>query len=227
MSEALAELSWPEAHSRARQSLLVVPLGATEQHGPHLPLCTDTDIALGLATELARRRAAVVAPAIPYGASGEHDGFAGTISVGQQAIELLLLELVRSASTSFGRVLLICAHGGNREAVARAVTRLRNEGRAVRAFFPSWGGDAHAGRSETSLMLALRPASVRIDRAEAGNRAPLQELLPALIREGVRAVSANGVLGDPAGADEQEGRRLLEHALSQLEQLLERWDSAP
>jgi len=70
--------------------------------------------------------------------------------------------------------------------------------------------DAHAGRAETSLMLHLRPESVRLDLAEAGNTAPLSALLPHLRAGGVAAVSRNGVLGDPRAASGEEGRRLLE-----------------
>src|SRR4030081_1452778 len=99
-SRQLATLTWRQAHALAsRGPLLAVPLGSTEQHGPHLPLDTDTRIATALAAGLARRRDdGVVAPALPYGASGEHAGFPGTLSVGTPALELLLVELVRSAS---------------------------------------------------------------------------------------------------------------------------------
>ena len=101
---ALADL----VSSAVGGDLLVVPLGATEQHGPHLPLGTDTVIASALAHGVD----AVVAPALPYGSSGEHAGFAGTLSLGA-ATELALVELGRSAS--FARVLFVCAHGGNAE----------------------------------------------------------------------------------------------------------------
>jgi mycofactocin precursor peptide peptidase len=120
-------------------------------------------------------------------------------------------------------VLLICAHGGNREPLGHAVARLREEGRDVRAFSPRWSGDAHAGRTETSLMLALRPELVRLDQAQAGNRDGLGELMPRLIEGGVAAVSDNGILGDPAGACAQEGEALLEQALEQLRELLAQW----
>src|SRR5689334_2633361 len=90
--------------------VIVVPLGATEQHGPHLPLGTDTTIACALASGLAAAREVVVAPALPYGSSGEHAGFEGTLSIGQAALELVLIELVRSAASP---VLFVSAHGGN------------------------------------------------------------------------------------------------------------------
>ena len=87
---ALGDLTWPQAQRLAAAgAMLAVPVGSTEQHGPHLPLSTDTDVAVALAARLAARRAdVVVAPPVGYGSSGEHAGFAGTISIGQQALEL-------------------------------------------------------------------------------------------------------------------------------------------
>ena len=210
----LADMTWGQS---AGADLLAVPVGSTEQHGPHLPLSTDTDIAVALAERLARAvPGTVVAPALAYGASGEHQGFAGTVSIGQDATELALVELVRSASFTFERIALVSAHGGNAEPLGRALARLRGEGREVIAWSPDWSGDAHAGRVETSVMLALAPERVRMSAAAAGNPAPLQELLPELKRAGVRAVSRSGVLGDPTGANAQEGERLLEEAARQL-----------
>src|SRR5688500_15918427 len=138
MASALADLTWPAAAER-KAAVLVVPIGSTEQHGPHLPLSTDTDVALALALRVAARRAdVVVAPALPYGASGEHAGFAGTLSMGQAALELVVVELARSATDSFGRVLLLSGHGGNAEPLTRAVRLLRSESRDVRLWSPRW-----------------------------------------------------------------------------------------
>src|SRR6201999_4401991 len=168
----LAPLPSPEAAERAAAgAVLVVPVGSTEQHGPHLPLSTDADLAVALCARLGDQPGppVVVAPPLAYGSSGEHERFAGTISIGQEATELLLVELGRSATRTFARVLLVSTHGGNTEAVRRAVARLRAESRDVSVWFRRWPGDAHAGRAETSLQLALAPDLVRRDRAEAGN----------------------------------------------------------
>src|SRR4051812_45881757 len=117
-ASALDELTTLEATG----DLLVFPLGATEQHGPHLPLGTDTIIANALAASLD----AVVAPALPYGSSGEHAGFAGTLSIGRDALITVLVELVRSSS--FARVLFVSGHGGDAQSPPAAGRRARGGG---------------------------------------------------------------------------------------------------
>jgi creatinine amidohydrolase len=228
----LATLTSPEvAEQAAAGAVLVVPVGSTEQHGPHLPLATDADLAEALCAQLGarlgeERPGVIVAPLVPYGSSGEHEGFAGTISIGQEATELLLVELGRSATRTFARVLLVSTHGGNTEAVRRAVARLRGESRDVSVWLPRWRGDAHAGRAETSLQLALAPGLVRLDRAEAGNTTPIAELMPALRAAAVHGVSPNGVLGDPAGASADEGAAMFRDLLADLAAYLKRWPDA-
>lgn len=234
-----ADATWPERAASGPVALLV-PLGATEQHGPHLPLDTDTRIATAVAERVAASRPdAAVAPAIPYGASGEHQGFAGTLSIGHEALTALLVELVRSATgdrtpgradgadptagppssdPTIAAVVLVNGHGGNGVAVAAALDVLRGEGRPVTAWWPRWpADDSHAGRVETSLLLALRPEAVHLDRAEPGRTEPLPELLDDLRRGGVAAVSANGVLGDPSGASGAAGAALLEDFAADLD----------
>ncbi|WP_433872436.1 mycofactocin biosynthesis peptidyl-dipeptidase MftE [Saccharopolyspora sp. CA-218241] len=206
----LSDLTWPEVGAVAGRSALLVPVGATEQHGPHLPCTVDTDIAVALCERVAGSRADVVlAPPVAYGSSGEHAGFPGTLSLGQAATELLLVELVRSAD-AFAGVVLVSAHGGNRAPVRRAVSRLRAEGRRVAAWEPSGpADDSHAGFTETAVLLALRADAVRAELVAAGNTAPLPELIDRLRARGVRAVSPGGVLGDPRGATAADGERLL------------------
>lgn len=214
----LASLTWPDVEAGAGSSILAVPLGSTEQHGPHLPLSTDTDIAVALANELSRRMPSViVAPSIPYGSSGEHAGFAGTLSIGQEVLESLLIELGRSCD-AFAGVIIVSAHGGNAEPVARAVQRLRSEGRRVSAWSPACAdpSDSHAGRAETSVLLALGSEHVAIGKAAAGDTRPIQELMPALRSGGVSAVSPSGVLGDPSDATAEYGKLLLERWVRDL-----------
>ena len=221
----MADLTSPEAGAcSASGVILAIPVGATEQHGPHLPLSTDTDIAVALCGELARRRPDVlIAPALPYGSSGEHAGFPGTLSIGQRALELVVVELCRSATDTFDRLLIVSGHGGNLEPLRRAERLLRSESRDVRVHMPSWAGDPHAGRAETALQLALDPRRVRLARAERGDTRPLREILPLLRAGGVRAVSANGVLGDPTGADADAGRLLLDTLTDDLMDKTRHW----
>lgn len=215
----LADQVWP---SVPESSTLLVPLGSTEQHGPHLPLDTDSRIAVAVAEAVAAATSdVVVAPVLPYGSSGEHAGFAGTISIGTEALRHVLIELVRSASQSFRRIVFVNGHGGNHGAVSGAVQQMVDEGHDVTAWWPRiTTGDAHAGRTETSLMLAIAAESVRFDRAEPGNTAPLIELIDDLRAGGVIAVARNGVLGDPGGASTAEGQRLLAELADQLANVL-------
>jgi mycofactocin system creatininase family protein len=212
MTRLLADATTSEA---VGARLVLVPVGSTEQHGPHLPLDTDTAIAVAVATGVAERLGDVgtdawVAPPITYAASGEHQSFAGTSSIGTETLHLLVVELVRSMRTWAERVVLVNAHGGNLQALTGAVRQLGAEGHDVAwAACATESVDLHAGRTETSLMLHLRPESVRLGLAVAGDTRPLHELLPELRAGGVASVSATGVLGDPAGASAAEGSAVL------------------
>jgi mycofactocin system creatininase family protein len=224
----LADLTWTDLEEDSRARMLVVPLGSTEQHGPHLPLSCDTDIAVTLSMRLAEARPdAVVAPPLPFGSSGEHAGFPGTLSIGQDALETVLVELARSATDTFAHVLFVSAHGGNAAPAQRACHRLRGEGRDVALFSPCWEGDLHAGHSETSMLLALEPRRVHMDRAVVGDTRTLEELWAQLRHEGVRAVSPTGVLGDPTHAEAAQGDALLERLALDLVEAVEAWVGAP
>ena len=219
----LSTAHWPDVAAGPR-SLLVVPLGSLEQHGPHLPLDTDPRIAAEVAARACRGRAGVgLAPPVPVGASGEHADFPGTLSIGTLALSGLLVELGRHASLHWPAMLLVNGHGGNVPAITDAVTRLRDEGRQCHAWHAGLpGGDAHAGRTETSVMLALAPSDVRLGAAEPGETRPLARIMPELRAGGVRKVSPNGVLGDPSGASAAEGTRLLGLLVAGLNEKLDK-----
>jgi mycofactocin system creatininase family protein len=228
--------STSEQVQRQLQSTLpvvVIPVGSTEQHGPHLPLDTDTRIASSVARAVLTRLGDpavddseyLLAPAIAYGASGEHEAFPGTISIGAEALEHLLLEFGRSATNWAGRLVFVNGHGGNVGALVAAVRRLRAEGRDA-----GWcscsvqGGDAHAGHTETSVLLYISPSDVRIELSRPGNSAPLAELLPSMRRGGVVAVSEVGVLGDPTTATAADGARLFEEMVAGCTDRIGRWE---
>jgi creatinine amidohydrolase len=218
----LPDLCWTEV-DRAARRVVLVPLGSLEQHGPHLPLDTDTRIAMAVASAAARARAGVaVAPPLTFGASGEHAGFPGTLSIGTPVLIELLVELGRDAARDWEAMLLVNAHGGNRDAVETALARLQAEGRRADVFHVTpAGGDAHAGRTETSLLLHLDPGAVHLAGAEPGELTPARELMDRLRAEGVRPVSPNGVLGDPRGATASEGEKLLAELVSACTTALE------
>lgn len=223
---SLGNTTWHDLWQARRRPLVAIPVGSFEQHGPHLPLDTDTRIALALAHALAASfdpGEVMVGPAITVSASGEHQGFPGTLSIGTEVLAATVLELCRSADWSAG-VVLVNGHGGNAEGVQRAVQQLRSEGRRVLSWWPRVrDGDAHAGHTETSLMLALAPETVRVDAAEAGRHEPVAELADELRARGVRALSPNGVLGDPAGASATHGRMLLTRLTIELVAAVDEW----
>jgi len=227
-NDRLGSRTWPETASNGA-SLLLVPLGATEQHGPHLPFDTDTIIATAWAERVAAAiDDAIVAPPLPYGSSGEHQAFPGTLSIGGPVLRQVVVELARSAANTFDRVVLLSGHAGNDSALRAATEQLGDEGHDIVHLVPTWSTDrfgpidAHAGRTETSLLLHLAPGLVRLDRAEAGNTEDLTTVLERLVADGVAAVSPNGVLGDPGGASAQEGRILLDDLVDRTVEQLSR-----
>jgi len=185
---------------------LLIPVGSCEQHGPHLPLATDTIIAEHLCRAVARERTDLaVTPPIAIAASGEHAGFAGTLSIGADVLTQVLIEIGRSADWSSGCV-FVNAHGGNVAVTRDAVDVLTSEGRPAVMWGPTGGPtDLHAGHIETSVMLWLHPDRVGDYRAVA----PVHIHLSDVIRDGVHAHSPSGVLGDPRTATANEGRDIV------------------
>jgi creatinine amidohydrolase/Fe(II)-dependent formamide hydrolase-like protein len=179
-------------------------------------LDTDTRIATAVARGVGARLDSsqqpwLVAPAISYGASGEHQDFAGTISIGAEALTTLLVEYGRSSTCWAQRLVFVNGHGGNVGWCPCAAA----------------GGDAHAGHTETSVLLHISPAEVRTDQLLAGNEAPLRELLPSMRRGGVAAVSPIGVLGNPTTATAVEGRRIFTEMVDDCERRIARWTPGP
>lgn len=199
---------------------------------------TDTRIAAAVARAVAARLTGgtstdqaqrwLVAPPISYGDSGEHQSFAGTVSIGTKGLALLLLELGRSACRWAQRLVFVNGHGGNLAALASATPRLRYEARDV-AWWPCTvtGSDAHAGHTETSILLHLSPADVHIGQSRPGNRAPLADLLPSMQRGGVAAVSEVGVLGDPTTATAADGERFFAEMVDGCVRGIRDWAPAP
>lgn len=238
----LDKLSWPEVKSEleAGRDTVVVALGATEQHGPHMPLATDALIGDHLARLVADRLDAFLAPTVRVGCSEHHLEFPGTLSVSEPTFHQIVGDLVRSlARGGFRRVILLPTHGGNFRPLAAALEQLGPvEGLEVSAVtdlgalfavaqlgaeehgVPLAEGGLHAGEWETSMLMAIHPDLVHRERGEAGYTGDMQGAVEAIFGQGVHAISSNGVIGDPAQASAEHGRRyweaITEIAVAQL-----------
>jgi len=235
----LEHLTWPEVELAITRgtTTVVVSVGAIEQHGPHLPLCVDAELGTALAMRVARKLGdALVAPTIRVGCSEHHMGFAGTISLRDETLEAICTDYcVSLARHGFTDICLIPSHGGNFAPLRDMVPRLQkavdevSESCWVGAYTDLlglvgvWrlvveeelglGGrvGGHADIAEASEMLFLHPQLVRVDRAEPGRVGELdQSLVDRVFEKGLRAVTANGILGDPRGMDARVGEKLLE-----------------
>jgi len=225
----LDKLTWPEVKAAIDGGLdtVVMALGATEQHGLHMPLATDALLGDHMAHLLAERIDAFVAPTLRVGCSEHHVGFAGTMSISEATMHAVVADLVRSLlSGGFRRIVLLPSHGGNFAPLAAALELLDADERAhvlavtdLSVLFqiaqlgeheygvPLADGGLHAGEWETSLLLALHPELVKMERAEAGFTGDLQEAVASMFSGGVASISANGAIGDPTSASREHGER--------------------
>ncbi len=231
MTSSLAEMTWREVAAAVADgaTTVILPLGATEQHGPHLPLGTDTFRASALAERLGAGLAdTLVAPTLPLGCSDEHQGFAGLMSLAHRTLADVIVDCARSmAGWGVSRLVLLSAHGGNGDALDLALARLAEElpefcvvvlgssthvpeviqTLAASDAVPAAAVGLHAGEAETSEMLAVRPDMVRMERAEPGFVGGGDGLLMRLREQGLRAITPTGVLGDGRLADACRGAR--------------------
>ncbi len=234
----LAQLAWPEIES-ARALVCVTPLGSLEQHGPHLPLWTDTAIISEIARRVERQlpERVVLAPAQPIGHSPHHARF-GCVSLDMAAYMELIGGVCRSlVAMGFRRILLLNGHGGNDVPCRAAMGALKKEMPAVRVALASYwtlaveafsrirtsapGGMGHACEMETSIMLVLHPDQVDLARAtddgtrgETGYRLlDMQRPQPYYMVHNFDELSATGTLGQPSRASAEKGARFLEAAV--------------
>ena len=244
MIRRLAEMTWPDVAAAVTDgaTTVILPLGATEQHGPHLPLATDTFRATALADRLAGTLPnALVAPALPIGCSDEHQGFAGLLGLDHETLAAVIVDVAhRLAGWGVCRLVLLSAHGGNARALDLATARLAMAlpaldvvvlggqasvsdailGVAAADGIASDAVGLHAGDGETSEMLALRPDLVRMARVEPGHCGGMADLMPRLQRDGLRAVTPTGILGDAGAADGSRGARYLAAQIEHYRQAL-------
>ena len=222
----LTDMTWPEVKAYLEKNdMVIIPLGSTEQHGPHLPLGTDAYEALDISKRISARTGVVVAPALTVGYSVYHAGFPGTLSVSPKTLEQVLFEVVEGLIRhGFRRVLFFNYHGGNNVVQNALVHRINHSTEAIAVAIGHGGPiqtedenddrmDWHAGKGETSIMLHLRPEQVRKDKIEppAMRFTPRMEELQRLAREEPSLVHAWGALfGVPA----ETGKGGASHELS-------------
>jgi creatinine amidohydrolase len=250
MSTPLGSLSWQDvAGLDAGRTVALVPVAALEQHGPHLPLDTDTFLVTRVVEAAAGRARpgdpVLVTPTIFAGSSEHHMAFAGTVSLRPETLAAVVRDVCSSmARHGFRRLLIVNGHGGNRAVLAGTVQSLGLEAPVSVATLDYWtlaadavaelrdspaGGMAHACEFETSLMLHLRPESVRMEliaREIPEPRFSLERL--DLFRQGplgahwtTHELSRSGVLGAPDLATAEKGRAFFEACVSGLAGLIE------
>jgi creatinine amidohydrolase len=235
----LAETTWPDA-ADAKADVAVLPIGSTEQHGPHAPLSTDTLSAKAIAAAGADAYdgEVVVAPALPYGISEEHRHFSGTLWLSPDTFRDAVREVIESLTHhGWDRVVLVNGHGGNTDALREIAASVTREGVACAALFtwfdaidPAEVGDdpegmGHAGSVETSVVMHHAPDLLREDQFEAAAEGASDDWGEWVAGTNVAYDSAefteNGTVGDPTGATAKRGAQLTADAGDALADLLE------
>ena len=233
-----ATASWEDVAAGIKSGLIaVLPVGAVEQHGPHLPLLTDTALATGVARRIAEGSDALLLPAIAYGDAWTSEGWAGTLSLSPDTLRATVIDLGRGLHRMGVRGLVtVNGHFGNREPIGLAARSLSELGLPVLHLDyphlealaaehmesePAGPGFYHADEVETSMMLALAPDSVRLDRAK-----PEYPDFPPLFGSEPMKLSAfngSGVFGDPRPATAEKGEALIAGIAAESVRLIRLW----
>lgn len=245
---ALGELASSDISQRlAASSVLCLPLGAIEQHGPHLPLNTDLVIAENVARLMAERLGdefdVWTLPAIPVGLSREHAWAPGTLTLNVQSFAAMLRDLVSDLARSLParNLVIVNGHGGNRGILDALIYELKDEfGFNVCVIHPlvlsgmeekGEHPDIHGGKIETSLMLVFAPHLVRRERIAALGKKPDAKTIAKLILDpgvswpwssGDRALADQGVTGDASAASAEFGREVIESLMKNTRDVLTR-----
>ena len=237
----LSEATWPEIED-CESNLAVLPVGSTEQHGPHAPLGTDAKTAAAVAAagvETYREQTGVdvpIAPAIPVGIAAEHRAFDGTLWVSPETFRAYVRETVASlAHHGFDRVVIVNGHGGNTDALREVTGTISREDDAYAVaftWFDSIDTDeamGHGGPVETSLLLHIADDAIReteLENAREGASEGWGEWVAGVnLAHDSDEFTDNGVVGDPTTATADLGERLLARSGEGLADLLAAVDS--
>jgi creatinine amidohydrolase/Fe(II)-dependent formamide hydrolase-like protein len=238
------ELTWPDAQERFQQvDIALLPVGAIEQHGPHLPLDTDAYDAEYLALRVAEACSdpkPLVLPNIPYGVSYHHADFKGTVSISNDTLAKLVYDIGMSIShNGIKKLVIINAHGGNSPALNYAAQMINRDAHIFVCVdtgetsdvdiysLVETPNDVHAGEIETSTSLAVRPHLVKMDLARREVPEFSSRYLDFTSKRGVswyaytRKISHSGVMGDPTKASGEKGKKFWEIMITHLVALVE------
>jgi creatinine amidohydrolase len=248
-----AEMSRPEiAHAATTDTLVIVPVGAIEQHGPHLPVNVDVVDAFEISKLVARReRNVLVAPPVWWGYSPYHARMPGTISLRPETYLGLLQDILDGIiSHGFRKIFLLNGHGGNRSLISVAVFECMRRTNVSVASASYWdlateqiaviressrGGMAHACELETSLQLVFQPALVRMElatrelvdsRKSYGTSYSFRDLMDfGAVTTGydIATTDPTGILGDPTLASAEKGARILEAVLDGISKFIKEY----
>lgn len=227
----LSDATWPDADT-TEGDLALLPVGSTEQHGPHAPLSTDTLTAeaVSAAGVAAYDGSAVVAPALPYGISREHRYFAGTLWLTPDTFRAVLRDVIESlAHHGWEQIVIVNGHGGNTDAIREVAANTTRDG-VAQTFAFTWfdaitaDDMGHAGPVETSVLLHRAPDLVDIDNLEEGADGGSEKwgywVSGTNLAYDSNEFTDNGVVGDPTTASETRGKELLDEAADALAELL-------
>ncbi|HWP63529.1 MAG TPA: creatininase [Candidatus Binatia bacterium] len=248
----MAELTWPEYAERVRRSIVILPVGSTEQHGPHLPLGADALQVTEVARRVALRLGAIVAPTIPYGyrsapRSGGGEIFPGTTSLSGETLVLVVRDILRAlVRHGARRIVVLDGHYENNMFLHEAISLVLDDApppdlrilkilwvdpipaeeleRAWPKGFPGWALE-HAAHLETSTILALRPDLV--DRAAVASPGPVELPPYDVYPQPPDLVPASGVLSDPSTGSAESGEHLIAAAVDGIVAVVARELGAP
>jgi creatinine amidohydrolase len=239
MALLLEELAWPDVQDYLlRDQRLILVIGSTEQHGRHLGLGTDTWQPWAMARRLSEQTGVVLAPPLCYGMSLHHLGFPGTLSLRPHTLSSIVVDLLESAyEHGFRRVLILNGHGGNVAAIQVALAEVLQELHGLEVHLGNWWresevkaifdatlpgeGPQHADAGETSVVMAVRPDAVRLDRAA---HSPEASHSGTLTRQVFLEHFPHGVIGtDPRLASAELGEQVLAAAVAAYERVLGGW----
>jgi len=235
----LPDLTWQEVDElKKRTDKVLIPIGSLEQHGPHLPLSTDTIIAFEVAKRVAEKLEVALAPPISFGFSIEHMDFSGTVSLEPLTLTYILKNLCSSlAKHGFKKIFIINGHGGNRATIESAIQLIKSElnislysftllsivQKAFNKIRESPKGElGHADEVETSLMLAICPEKVKMNECVDESPKLKAHLTFEASKKEVtfawrtKEISESGVIGAPSKASEEKGRLMLNYLVDKI-----------